>query len=218
MAAIERRSDLDTLQYVGDGLRLGLAQGVMGAALRAGEHIAALRNRDLDELSLALEGDPLLPAVGSTSGRATSSRSARSSCLRFTPSGHSTTACTSGPRMLRPSRRTGDGLHGEPPRPLPTRGLPRPMAWRAPSRPRRPASPTWSATLSRVGWPSGSRVTRQTRDALHASRRRRRTVARCRPASNPGWSRPSRSTRARRSPFFSPAADAGSASARGRVG
>ena len=60
MAAIERRSGLDTLQYVGDGLRLGLAQGVMGAALRAGEHIAALRNRDLDELSLALEGDPLL--------------------------------------------------------------------------------------------------------------------------------------------------------------
>jgi hypothetical protein len=89
MAAIERRSDLDTLQYVGDGLRLGLAQGVTGTALRAGEHIAALRNRDLDgdedlaieleavlglaqapalrdlpidldELSLALEGDPLL--------------------------------------------------------------------------------------------------------------------------------------------------------------
>lgn len=89
MAAIERRSDLDTLQYVGDGLRLALAQGVTGAALRAGEHIAALRNRDLDgdedlaieleavlglgqapalrdlpidldDLSLALEGDPLL--------------------------------------------------------------------------------------------------------------------------------------------------------------
>jgi hypothetical protein len=89
MAAIERRSDLDTLQYVGDGLRLALAQGVTGAALRAGEHVAALRNRDLDgdedlaveleavlglgqapplrdlpidldELSLALEGDPLL--------------------------------------------------------------------------------------------------------------------------------------------------------------
>ena len=90
MAAIERRSDLDTLQYVGDGLRLGLAEGVMGAALRAGEHIAALRDRDLDgdedlalelevmlglaqapalrglpidldELSFALEGDPASP-------------------------------------------------------------------------------------------------------------------------------------------------------------
>jgi hypothetical protein len=89
MTAIERRPDLDTLQYVGDGLRLALAQGVTGAALRAGEHIAALRDRDLDgdedlaieleavlglaqapalrdlpvdldELSLALEGDPLL--------------------------------------------------------------------------------------------------------------------------------------------------------------
>ena len=89
MAAIERRSDLDTLQYVGDGFRLALAQGVTSAALRAREHIVALRNRDLDgdedlaieleavlglaqasalrdlpvdldELSLALEGDPLL--------------------------------------------------------------------------------------------------------------------------------------------------------------
>jgi hypothetical protein len=89
MAAIERRSDLDTLQYLGDGLRLALAQGVAGATLRAGDHIAALRSRDLDgdedlaveleaalglaqspalrglpidldELSLALEGDPLL--------------------------------------------------------------------------------------------------------------------------------------------------------------
>ncbi len=89
MAAIERGSDLDSLQYVGDGLRLALAQGVTGAALRAEEHIAALRNRDLDgdedlaieleaalglgqapalrdlpidldDLSLALEGDPLL--------------------------------------------------------------------------------------------------------------------------------------------------------------
>ena len=50
MAAIERRSGLDTLQYVGDGLRLGLAQA------------PALRDLpiDLDELSLALEGDPLL--------------------------------------------------------------------------------------------------------------------------------------------------------------
>lgn len=89
MTAIERGPDLDTLQYVGDGLRLALAQGVTGAAWRAGQHIAALRNRDLDgdedlaieleamlglahaparrdlpidldELSLALEGDPLL--------------------------------------------------------------------------------------------------------------------------------------------------------------
>ncbi len=89
MAAIERRPDLDTLQYVGDGLRLALAQGVTGAAPRARQHIAALRNRDLDgdedlaieleamlglaqapalrdlpidldDLSLALEGDPLL--------------------------------------------------------------------------------------------------------------------------------------------------------------
>ena len=50
MAAIERRSGLDTLQYVGDGLRLGLAPA------------PALRDLpiDLDELSLALEGDPLL--------------------------------------------------------------------------------------------------------------------------------------------------------------
>ncbi len=89
MAAIERRLDLETLQYVGDGLRLALAQNVTGAAQQAGEHITALRNRDLDgdedlaieleaalglaqapalrdlpidldELSLALEGDPLL--------------------------------------------------------------------------------------------------------------------------------------------------------------
>ncbi|MFH0750689.1 MAG: UPF0158 family protein [Chloroflexota bacterium] len=89
MAAIERVPDLGTLQYVGDGLLLALAQGVMGAALRAGEHIAAIRSRgldgdedlaieleaalglaqapalrglpvDLDDLSLALEGDPLL--------------------------------------------------------------------------------------------------------------------------------------------------------------
>lgn len=89
MAAIERRPDLDTVQYVGDGLRLALAQGVTGAEKRAGEHITALRDRgldgdedlaveletmlgraqapalrdlpvDLDELSLALEGDPLL--------------------------------------------------------------------------------------------------------------------------------------------------------------
>jgi len=89
VTAIERRPDLDTLQYVGDGLRLGLAQGVTGAARRAEQQIAALRNRDLDgdedlaieleamlglaqapalrdlpidldDLSLALEGDPLL--------------------------------------------------------------------------------------------------------------------------------------------------------------
>ena len=89
MAAIERRPDLDTLQYIGDGLLLALVQDVTGAAQRAGEHIAALRDRDLDgdedlaieleavlglaqapalgdlaidldDLSLALEGDPLL--------------------------------------------------------------------------------------------------------------------------------------------------------------
>jgi hypothetical protein len=89
MTAIERRPDLDTLQYVGDGLLLALAQGVTGAARRAGQHIAALRNRqldgdedlaieleamlglaqapalgdlpiDLDDLSFALEGDPVL--------------------------------------------------------------------------------------------------------------------------------------------------------------
>lgn len=89
MAAIERWPDLDTIQYVGDGLLLALAQGVAGAAPRAGEQIGALRNRDLDgdenlaleleaalglerapalrdlpidldDLSLALEGDPLL--------------------------------------------------------------------------------------------------------------------------------------------------------------
>ncbi len=89
VTAIEGRPDLDTLQYVGDGLLLALAQSVTGAARRAGKHIAALRDRDLDgdedlaieleamlgrgpapalrdlpvdldDLSLALEGDPLL--------------------------------------------------------------------------------------------------------------------------------------------------------------
>ena len=89
MAAIERMPDLDTLQYVGDGLRLALTQGVPHAAERAGMHVGRLRDRDLDgdedlaleleamlgiaeapalrdlpidleELSLALEGDPLL--------------------------------------------------------------------------------------------------------------------------------------------------------------
>ena len=89
MAAIARRPDLDTLQYAGDGLLLGLAQGVTGTTERASEHISLLRDRDLggdedlaleleamlglapapalrdlsvdlDELSLALEGDPLL--------------------------------------------------------------------------------------------------------------------------------------------------------------
>lgn len=89
MAVIERQPNLDTLQYVGDGLLLALAQRVAGGVRRAGEHIAALRNRDLDgdedlaieleamlgleqapalrdlpidldELALALEGDPLL--------------------------------------------------------------------------------------------------------------------------------------------------------------
>jgi len=48
MTAIEGQPDLDVLQYVGDGLRLALAQGVTGAARRAGEHIVAPRNRDLD--------------------------------------------------------------------------------------------------------------------------------------------------------------------------
>lgn len=89
MTAIERGPDLGTLQYVGDGLRLALAQGVPSAAGRAKAHIGALRDRDLDgdedlaieleamlgfaeapalrdlpvdldDLSLALEGDPLL--------------------------------------------------------------------------------------------------------------------------------------------------------------
>ena|SRR5450759_5137163 len=62
MAAIERSPDRDTLQYAGDGLRLALARGVTGAAPRAGEHIALLRNRDLDgDEDLAIElgvGDP----------------------------------------------------------------------------------------------------------------------------------------------------------------
>jgi hypothetical protein len=90
VAAIERWPDLETLQYAGDGLRVALAQGVTGAALRAAGHIAALRDRDLDgdedlalelevmlglaqapalrglpidldELSFALEGDPASP-------------------------------------------------------------------------------------------------------------------------------------------------------------
>jgi len=89
MAAIERMLDLRALQYVGDGLLHALAQGVTGGAPRAEGHIADLRDRDLDgdeelameleamlglaeapalrdlavdldELSLALEGDPLL--------------------------------------------------------------------------------------------------------------------------------------------------------------
>lgn len=89
MTAIERGPGLDTLQYAGDGLLLAVAQGVTGATARASEHIAMLRNRDLDgdedlaieleamlgladgpdlsdlpidldDLSLALEGDPLL--------------------------------------------------------------------------------------------------------------------------------------------------------------
>jgi len=89
MAAIEHGADLDALQYAGDGILLALAQGVTGAAARAREHIALLRDRDLggdedlaleleamlglapaqvlrdlpvdlDDLSLALEGDPLL--------------------------------------------------------------------------------------------------------------------------------------------------------------
>jgi hypothetical protein len=89
MAAIERGPDLDTVQYTGDSLLLALAHGVTGAARRAREHLAALRDQDLDgdedlaieleamlglaqgpalrdlpvdldDLSLALEGDPLL--------------------------------------------------------------------------------------------------------------------------------------------------------------
>jgi hypothetical protein len=89
MAAVEHTPDLDTLQYAGDGFRLALAQGVTGASAWAREHIALLRDRDLggdedlaleletmlglvpdpalrdlpvdlDDLSLALEGDPLL--------------------------------------------------------------------------------------------------------------------------------------------------------------
>jgi Uncharacterised protein family (UPF0158) len=88
-AAIESRSDLETLQYVGDGLLMAVSQGIPGVETRAAEHVAALRRRDLegdedlaleleaalgltqapalrdlpvdlDELSLALEGDPLL--------------------------------------------------------------------------------------------------------------------------------------------------------------
>jgi len=48
---------------VGDGLRVALAQGVTGAALRAAGHIASLRDRDLDgdeDLALALELEVLL--------------------------------------------------------------------------------------------------------------------------------------------------------------
>lgn len=88
LAAIEL-ADLDALQYVGDGLLMALSQGNPGVETRVAEHVAALRNRDLDgdedlaleleaalglaqapalrdlpvdldELSLALEGDPLL--------------------------------------------------------------------------------------------------------------------------------------------------------------
>src|SRR3990172_1998603 len=58
LTAIERRMDLDTLQYVGDGLRLALAQSITGAALRAGELVVALRDRDLDgdeDLAIDLE-------------------------------------------------------------------------------------------------------------------------------------------------------------------
>jgi hypothetical protein len=89
IAAIERRPDLGTLQYMGDGLRLALFQGIPGATGLAEAHIRALRDRDvegdedlateleamlglapvpalrglpvdLDLLSLAIEGDPLL--------------------------------------------------------------------------------------------------------------------------------------------------------------
>lgn len=89
LAAIESAPGLDSPQYIGDGLLMALSQGIPGVATRAAEHVAALRNRDLegdedlaleleaalglnqaptlrdlpidlDELSLALEGDPLL--------------------------------------------------------------------------------------------------------------------------------------------------------------
>lgn len=89
LGAIERALDLDALQYVGDGLLMALAQGIPDVTTRAEECVAALRRRDLDgdedltleleaalglvqpralrdipvdldELSLALEGDPLL--------------------------------------------------------------------------------------------------------------------------------------------------------------
>lgn len=62
--AIERRSGLDTLQYVGDGLQLALAQGVTGAARRAEQQIAALRDRDLDgDEDLAIELEATLSLV-----------------------------------------------------------------------------------------------------------------------------------------------------------
>ena len=61
IAAIERRPDLDTLQYVGDALRLALAQGVPEAAERAGMHVGRLRDRDLDgDEDLALELEAML--------------------------------------------------------------------------------------------------------------------------------------------------------------
>jgi hypothetical protein len=89
LGAIERALDLDALQYVGDGLVMALAQGVPDVTARAAECATALRRRDLDgdedlavefeaalglvqpralrdipvdldELSLALEGDSLL--------------------------------------------------------------------------------------------------------------------------------------------------------------
>lgn len=64
MSAIERRPDLDALQCVGDGLRLALAHGVTGAARRAGGHMAALRNRDLDgDEDLAIELEAMLGLV-----------------------------------------------------------------------------------------------------------------------------------------------------------
>lgn len=89
LGAIEGALELDALQYVGDGLLMAFAQGVPDATTRAAECVTALRRRDLDgdedltleleaalglvqpralrnlpvdldELSLALEGDPLL--------------------------------------------------------------------------------------------------------------------------------------------------------------
>lgn len=59
--AIGREPQLDTLQYVGDGLRLALVQGMTGAARQAERHVGALRERGLDgDEDLALDLDALL--------------------------------------------------------------------------------------------------------------------------------------------------------------
>jgi hypothetical protein len=89
LGAVERALNLEALQYVGDGLLMALAQGLPDVTPHAEECTTALRSRDLDgdedlkleleaalgcvqpralrdlpvdldELSLALEGDPLL--------------------------------------------------------------------------------------------------------------------------------------------------------------